>query len=247
MNSKIEAIRSLKGKPLRVLTATDYVMARLLDEAGTPLILVGDSLGMVSLGYPDTTHVTMEDMMHHLKAVMRAKPKAAVVVDLPYRSYENPKQAVENARRLMETGVDAVKVEGAVLKVVEALVGEGIPVMGHLGMLPQSVQQLGGYKIQGKSEADQKRLIQEAQDLEKSGVFAIVLELVTPSLAAEMTDHVSVPTIGIGSGEECDGQVLVTHDLLGFYPWFQPKHVTPLENIAEKISVAVKGFLHGSA
>ncbi len=246
MNSKIEWIKKQKGKSLRVLTATDYPMARLLDEAGIPVLLVGDSLGMVTLGYPDTTHVTMSDMIHHAQAVMRAQPHAAVVVDLPYQSYETTDLALFNAKKIMNLGVDAVKVEGACLEVIRALVGEGIPIMGHLGMLPQSILKEGGYKIKGRSEIERAQIVKEALDLEKSGVFAIVLELVISDLAKELTHLISVPTIGIGSGNECDGQVLVTHDLVGFSPWFQPKHVKPLAEVGHSISSAASSFLSRS-
>jgi 3-methyl-2-oxobutanoate hydroxymethyltransferase len=243
MNSKIESIQKLKGKSLRILTATDYTMARLLDEAGVPLILVGDSLGMVSLGYPDTTHVTMDDMLHHARAVMRAKPKACVIADMPYHSYLNPSDAISNAQKIIAIGVDGVKVEGACIEVIRALTGCGVPVMGHLGMLPQSVLEEGGYKIKGKSDAERQKLISDAKLMTDAGVFSMVLELVVPEVAEEVTRLVSVPTIGIGAGEGCDGQVLVTHDLVGLYPWFKPKHVTPLAEVGKSISEAVRCFL----
>lgn len=245
MNSKIEWIKKQKGKSLRVLTATDYPMARLLDEAGIPVLLVGDSLGMVALGYPDTTHVTMEDMLHHARAVMRAQPHAAVVVDMPYRSYATPSLALLNAKKIMNLGVDGVKVEGACLEVIRLLIEEGIPVMGHLGMLPQSIQEEGGYKIKGRTEVERERMIQEAKQLAETGVFAVVLELVVPEVAEEVTRQISIPTIGIGAGNGCDGQVLVTHDLVGFFPWFKPKHVTPLAEVGSSISEAAKKYLLG--
>lgn len=243
MSSKIDSVRHWKGKSFRVLTATDYVMARLLDESGIPLLLVGDSLGMVALGYQDTTEVTMADMLHHLKAVVRAQPKAPVVVDLPYQSYENKSDALKNALLFMAAGADAVKLEGAPLEVVQTLITNQIPVMGHLGMLPQSVREIGGYKIHGKSESEKNRLLEEALALQNAGVFAIVLELVTPEVACEITKTISIPTIGIGSGKDCDGQVLVTHDLIGLYPWFKPKHVQPLAQVGETIREAVRRYL----
>ena len=243
MNSKIEWIKKQKGKSLRVLTATDYPMARLLDEAGIPVLLVGDSLGMVALGYPDTTHVTMEDMLHHTRAVMRAAPHAVVVVDMPFQSYATPALALLNAKKIMNLGVDAVKVEGACLEVIRALIQEEIPVMGHLGMLPQSIQEEGGYKIKGRSDQEREQILREAQELQSCGVFAIVLELVLPEVAEGVTQQLSIPTIGIGAGNGCDGQILVTHDLIGFFPWFQPKHVTPLAAVGESISKAAKRYL----
>ncbi|MES2308755.1 MAG: 3-methyl-2-oxobutanoate hydroxymethyltransferase [Verrucomicrobiota bacterium] len=243
MNSKIEWVKSQKGKSLRVLTATDYTMARLLDEAGVPLLLVGDSLGMVSLGYPDTTHVTLDDMLHHAKAVMRARPKACVIIDMPYQSYAMPSEALLNAQKLMATGADGVKVEGACIEVIRTLTEYEIPVMGHLGMLPQSIHEEGGYKIKGKSSAEREKLILDAKLIAEAGVFSMVLELVVPEVAEAVTHQVLVPTIGIGAGKGCDGQVLVTHDLIGLFPWFKPKHVHPLAEVSEAISVAAKNYL----
>src|SRR5687767_13754458 len=190
---KIDGVKRLKGGPLPVLTAADFPMGMLLDECGVPVILVGDSLGMVTLGYPDTTHVTMSDMEHHIAAVARAKPRALVVGDMPYRSYESGQQAVENARRLVAAGAEAVKAEGG-----RVIVAAGIPFMGHLGMLPQSVLVEGGYKIKGREETGRAALLEDARALEAAGAFAIVLELVTPPVAKEITAGAIIPTIGIG-------------------------------------------------
>jgi len=216
-----------RGERLPSLTAYDYPTARLLDEAGIPLILVGDSVGMVVLGYRDTTHVTMEEMEHHIRAVARAQTRALVGADLPARSYDTPESALSNARRLITAGAEAVKAEGGrnILPQVKAIISAGIPFIGHLGMLPQSIQQEGGYRIKGKTELERTTLIDDAVALADAGVCAIVLELVTPSVAKEITQRVSVPTIGIGSGKDCDGQILVLHDLIGMFPWFTPGFV----------------------
>ncbi|MBL9166983.1 MAG: 3-methyl-2-oxobutanoate hydroxymethyltransferase [Verrucomicrobiales bacterium] len=222
------AIRTMKGKqPIASLTAYDYPMTQLLDELGVPLILVGDSLGMVVLGYPDTTHVTMADMEHHVRAAARAKPKALLVADLPYHTYHTESAALENARRLVTAGADAVKAEGgrAIANQVRAIVQAGIPFLGHLGMLPQSVLLEGGYHIKGKIEAEHQSLLEDLAALVEAGAFAVVLELVTPAVAHELTQRFPIPTIGIGSGKQCDGQILVTTDLLGTSPNYIPKHV----------------------
>jgi len=237
-----EALQAMKGRErIPALTAYDYPMTRLLDEAGIPLILVGDSLGMVTLGYPDTTHVTMAEMEHHVRAAARAKPNALLAADLPYRSYETPEQALANARRLLAAGAEAVKAEGgvAILDQVQAIVGAGIPFLGHLGMLPQHVLEEGGYRIKGKVEAERQALLADAQALDAAGAFGLVLELVTPPVAKELSERLRIPTIGIGSGPDCDGQILVTLDLLGLYPWFTPKFVKPQLNAAEQMQAAV--------
>lgn len=236
-------IRAMKshGKRIAALTAYDFPMARLLDEAGIPMILVGDSLGMVVLGYADTTLVTMADMEHHVAAVARAKPKALLVADLPFHSYLTPETAVENARRLVGAGAEAVKAEGgvAIVEQVRMIVGAGIPFCGHLGMLPQSVREEGGYRIKGKGEKERQALLADAEALVKAGAFAIVLELVAPAAAAEITGSIPVPTIGIGSGEDCDGQILVTPDLLGMLPWIGPRHVKPKLDAARQMRAVV--------
>src|SRR5581483_5460117 len=238
MTGKITAqqLRAMKGKEkLAALTAYDFPMARLLDEAGIPLLLVGDSLGMVVLGYPDTTHVTMDEMQHHVRAVTRAKTNALVAADLPYQSYLTPEAAVDSAHRLKAAGAEAVKAEGGreILEQVKAIVAAGIPFIGHLGMLPQHVLEEGGYHIKGKHEEERQSLLADAQALAGVGAIAIVLELVTPAVAAEITQGIPIPTIGIGSGSDCDGQILVIHDLLGLWPWYHLKHVKPRLNAAE--------------
>ena len=230
-----------RGEKIPSLTACDYPMTKLLDEAGIPLILVGDSLGMVALGYPDTTHVTMADMEHHVRAAARAKPRALLAADLPYRSYATVEAAVANSRRLVAAGAEAVKAEGGrvILEQVRAIVAAGIPFLGHLGMLPQSVLEEGGYHIKGRKDGEREALLADAKALEDAGAFGIVLELVTPPVAKEISQSVSIPTIGIGSGPDCDGQILVTHDLIGTFPWFTPKFVKPRLNAAERIRATV--------
>jgi 3-methyl-2-oxobutanoate hydroxymethyltransferase len=216
-------------------------MTRLLDEVHVPLLLVGDSLGMVVLGYPDTTHVTMEEMEHHVRACARAKPSALLAADLPYHSYETTGEAVRNSRRLREAGAGAVKAEGgrSILPQVRAIVADGIPFIGHLGMLPQSVIEEGGYRVKGRQDAERDALLADADALVEAGAFAIVLELVTPPVAGEITRRIPIPTIGIGSGPDCDGQILVTHDLLGTFPWFTPRFVKPRLNAAELMRATV--------
>ena len=237
-----EMIRRMKGQKIPALTAYDYPMAKLLDEIGVPLILVGDSLGMVVLGYPDTTRVTMSEMEHHVRAAARAKPKALLVADLPYRSYETVEDAVANARRLVAAGAEAVKAEGGrqILDPVRAIIAAGIPFLGHLGMLPQSVREEGGYHVKGKVESEREMLLADALALADAGAFAIVLELVSPPVAQELTQKIHVPTIGIGSGPNCDGQILVTTDLLGTFPWFTPKFVKPRLNAADQMRAAIE-------
>jgi 3-methyl-2-oxobutanoate hydroxymethyltransferase len=238
-----EAIRGMKtrGEKIAALTAYDFPMTRLLDEAGIPFILVGDSLGMVVLGYPDTTSVTMAEMEHHVRAAARAKPRALLVADLPYRSYETVASAVENAKRLVTAGAEAVKAEGGrtIIEQVRAIIAAGIPFCGHLGMLPQSVREEGGYRVKGKNEPEHQALLTDADTLAAAGAFAIVLELVTGPVAKELTRRISVPTIGIGSGKDCDGQILVTPDLLGMLPWYNLKHVKPKLNAAEQMRAVV--------
>jgi len=239
----------MKGREkIAALTAYDYPMARLLDECGVPVLLVGDSLGMVVLGYPDTTHVTMAEMEHHVRAAARAKPNALLGGDLPYRSYETPEQALENARRLLAAGAEFVKAEGGreILPQVQAVVAGGIPFMGHLGMLPQHVLEEGGkYRIKGRDDASHAKLLDDAAALADAGVFAVVLELVTPPVAKEITEKFPFATIGIGSGPDCDGQILVTHDLLGTFPWFTPKFVKKQLNAAEQMRAAVAEWKRG--
>ncbi len=239
-----ENLRAMKqrGEKIASLTAYDYPMAKLLDEAGVPLLLVGDSLGMVVLGYPDTTLVTMEEMEHHVRAAARAKPRALLAADLPYHSYDTVEEAVQNARRLMAAGAEAVKAEGGriILEQVRAILAAGIPFIGHLGMLPQSVREEGGYHIKGKNETERDALLADAMALSDAGVCAIVLELVTPPVAREISQRISAPTIGIGSGPDCDGQILVTHDLIGTFPWFTPRFVKPKLSLGAQIKSAVE-------
>lgn len=220
-------------------------MARMLDEAGVPLMLVGDSLGMVVLGYPDTTHVVMEEMEHHVRAVARARPKALIVADLPYRSYDTRAAAESNARRLVAAGAAAVKAEGGVeiLEQVRAIIGAGVPFLGHLGMLPQHVIEEGGYRIKGRDAAQRAAILEGARALESAGAFGIVLELVASAVAAEVTATIGIPTIGIGSGADCDGQILVTPDIIGMFPWFTPRFVRRRSDGAGMIQDAVRGWM----
>jgi 3-methyl-2-oxobutanoate hydroxymethyltransferase len=237
--------RKARGEKLAVLTAYDYPSARLLDEAGVDIILVGDSLGMVVLGLPDTTGVDMSAMLHHAAAVRRAVRRAPVVVDLPAHSYDDPGRAVHNAERLVRAGADAVKLEGglAVIEQVRAITSAGFGYVGHIGMLPQSVRLEGGYKKKGKTEADAARLLDDARALEDAGAAAMVLESIVPEVAARISEAVRIPTIGIGSGAGCDAQVLVTHDLIGAFPWFKPSFAVSRANVAQEITRAVGDFV----
>ena len=234
-----------RGEKIAALTAYDYPMTRMLDEADVPVLLVGDSLGMVVLGYPDTTHVTMEDMVHHVRAAARAKPNALLIADLPFQSYTNPKQALANAERLLEAGAEGVKAEGgtAILEQINIITNRGIPFMGHLGMLPQHILEEGRYRIKGREEAEKEALIRDAEALEVAGAFALVLELVTPPVAETISGRLRIPTIGIGSGPNCDGQILVTHDLIGTFPWFTPKFVKPRLTVADDVREAVRNWM----
>jgi 3-methyl-2-oxobutanoate hydroxymethyltransferase len=231
-----------RGQKIAALTAYDFPTARLLDQVGIPFILVGDSLAMVVLGFPDTTHVTMSDMEHHVRAVARAKPNSLIIGDLPFRSYETVPKAVENARRLMTAGAEGVKAEGGreIIEQVRAITAAGIPFCGHLGMLPQHVIEEGGYHVKGKKESEYQALLLDADALVEAGAFAIVLELVTPPVAREISKRIPVPTIGIGAGADCDGQILVTPDLLGMLPWFSLKHVRPKLNAAEQMRAVIQ-------
>ena len=233
-----------RGQQIAALTAYDFPMTRLLDEAGIPLILVGDSLGMVVLGYEDTTSVTMADMEHHVRAAARAKPRALLAADMPYRSYETPEAALANARRLVAAGAEAVKAEGgrAVLPQVKVIITAGIPYCGHLGMLPQNVREEGGYHVKGRTDPEHAALLADAEALVEAGAFAIVLELVARPVAAEITRRIPIPTIGIGSGADCDGQILVTQDLLGLLPWVSLKHVKTRMNAGEQIRAAAQAW-----
>jgi 3-methyl-2-oxobutanoate hydroxymethyltransferase len=206
------------------------------------LLLVGDSLGMVVLGYPNTTLVTMAEMEHHTRAAARAKPNALLGADLPFHAYETSEAAVANAQRLVAAGAEYVKAEGGreILPQVRAIIAAGIPFLGHLGMLPQHVLEEGGkYRIKGRDDAGHAKLLDDAAALAEAGAFAVVLELVTPPVAREITAQFPFATIGIGSGPDCDGQILVTHDLIGTFPWFTPRFVKPELNAAEQIRGAV--------
>jgi len=238
----VEMIRRMKGRKIPALTAYDYPMAKLLDEIGIPLILVGDSLGMVVLGYPDTTHVTLAEMEHHVRAAARAQPHALLAADLPYKSYETVESAVVNAKRLVAAGAEAVKAEGGreILTQARAIIAAGIPFLGHLGMLPQRVREEGGYHVKGKLTSEREALLADAQALAQAGAFALILELVALPAAKELTQKIPIPTIGIGSGPDCDGQILVTTDLLGTFPWFTPKFVKPRLNAADQMRAAIE-------
>src|SRR5580704_5075661 len=238
-----KTIRDMKalGEKIAALTAYDFPMTKLLDEADVPIIFVGDSLGMVVLGYPDTTRVTMAEMEHHVRAAARAKPNALLGADLPFKSYDTIESAVSNSKKLVAAGAEFVKAEGAreILPQIRAIVSAGIPFMGHLGMLPQHVLEEGGYHVKGKKETEHQALIEDATALADAGAFAIVLELVTPVVAKEITEKIPIPTIGIGSGPDCDGQILVTHDLTGSFPWFTPRFIKPRANCAAEFKSAV--------
>ena len=227
----IRTLRRMKahGEKITMLTAYDYPMARAVDEAGIEVILVGDSLGMVVLGYPTTLPVTMDDMVHHCKAVARGVSRALLVGDLPFMSYQVSREdALRNAGRLVkEGGAEAVKLEGGaeVLGAVEALVGAGIPVMGHLGLTPQSYHQMGGYRVQARTAEEADRLLKDAGALERAGIFSLVLEGIPSEVARRVTETLTLPTIGIGAGPSCDGQVLVAHDMLGLQEDLSPKFV----------------------
>lgn len=241
------AIRAAKGKhPLACLTAYDYQGARLMDEAGLPLILVGDSLAMTVMGYPNTLPVTMEEMLHHTRAVVRAVKRALVVADMPFMSYQaSTSQAVANAGRfLKEAGAGAVKIEGGAFRapLVRTLVENGIPVLGHIGLTPQSVQETGGYRVEGRTPAAAAALLADAQALEAAGAFALVLECMPAPVAATISRALAIPTIGIGAGAGCDGQILVTHDLLGMFTAFTPKFVKRYAELGEAMGAAFAAY-----
>lgn len=237
----------VKGEKITMLTAYDFTTAKLLDGAGVDSILVGDSLGMTMLGYDTTLEVTMDDMIHHTKAVTRGTEHALVIGDMPFLSYHiSIEDTIRNAGRFIkEGGAHAVKLEGGVEMVdkIKALVSAKIPVMGHLGLTPQSVNMFGGFKVQGKSEAQAQQIIDDARALEEAGVFAIVLECVPDKLAKLITEKISVPTIGIGAGNTCDGQVLVIQDVLGMYEGLQPKFVKRYSETGEAIKEATQSYI----
>ena len=235
-----------RGEKITALTAYDYPTARLLDESGIDIILVGDSVGMVVLGYSDTTRVTLEEMLHHTRAVARGIKRALLVADMPIHTYDTPEQAVKTAKQFVEIGAQAVKLEGGANHVaeIEAITQAGIPFMAHIGMLPQSVREEGGcYKVKGRTQSEAEALIADARAVEKAGAFSVVLEIVVAEIARQITNAIEIPTIGIGSGEHCDGQILVTHDLIGLFPWFTPKFVSPAARVAEEIRRAATVFI----
>jgi 3-methyl-2-oxobutanoate hydroxymethyltransferase len=234
-----------RGEKITALTAYDYPTARLLDESGIDIILVGDSVGMVVLGYEDTTLVTLEEMLHHTRAVARGVKQSLLVADMPIHTYDTPEQAVATAEKFIEAGAQGVKLEGGVSHVaqIEAIARAGIPFMAHIGMLPQSVRDEGGYKVKGRSQTEAEALLADAEAVEKAGAFSVVLEIVVPDLAKRITNAIAIPTIGIGSGEHCDGQILVTHDLIGLFPWFTPKFVSPEARVADEIRNAARAFI----
>jgi 3-methyl-2-oxobutanoate hydroxymethyltransferase len=233
------------GEKITALTAYDYPTARLLDESGIDIILVGDSVGMVVLGYDDTTNVTLDEMLHHTRAAARGIKRALLVADLPIHTYDTPEQAVETARKLVDAGAQAVKLEGGSSHVaqIKAIRRTGIPFMAHIGMLPQSVREEGGYRIKGRNQSEAEALLADARAVEGAGAFSVVLEIVVADIARQITREIGIPTIGIGSGKHCDGQILVTHDLIGLFPWFTPKFVSPEARVADEIRCAARAFI----
>ena len=237
-----------RAKPIVMITAYDYTSARIVENAGVDIILVGDSLGQVVLGYDSTVPVTMEDMLHHIKAVVRGTNKVHIVGDLPFMSYQaNRSDAIRNAGRLLkEGGAQSVKLEGGrhVAKTVQRIVQAGIPVMAHIGLTPQAVNQLGGYRIQGRTTKAAVELIEDAKAVEEAGAYSIVLEGVPSQLAQIVTERLSIPTIGIGAGVHCDGQVQVFHDMMGLYTDFTPKHARKYANLADEMTGAVADYIN---
>ncbi|HIH37059.1 MAG TPA: 3-methyl-2-oxobutanoate hydroxymethyltransferase [Methanocellales archaeon] len=231
------------GKKITMLTAYDYPLAQILDEAGIDILLVGDSLGNVVLGYESTIPVTMEDIIHHTKAVSRGVKNALVVSDMPFMSYFSAEEALRNSGRLIQAGAEAVKLEGGLAfeDKIRALTEAGIPVMGHIGLTPQSIHQMGGCKVQGKTPEAAKKILNDAKAVERAGAFSIILEGVPSNLAKNITEELKVPTIGCGAGVHCDGQVLVTHDILGFYD-FAPRFVKRYANLRSVISEASRKY-----
>ena len=246
-----QTLRQMKasGTPIAMLTAYDFTLARILDQAGVDVLLVGDSASNVMAGHETTLPITLEQMIYHAQCVIRAVRRAIVVVDLPFGSYQgNSKEALISAIRIMkETGAHAVKLEGgeAVRPAVERIFEAGIPVMGHLGLTPQRIYQFGTYKVRARSTEEADRLLADAEVLERSGCFGLVLEKIPAALAAAVTAAVSIPTIGIGAGAGCDGQVLVTHDMLGLTTDFNPRFVRRFAQLADTITEAVDGYVQG--
>lgn len=236
-----------RSEKITCLTAYDYSFARILDEAGVDMLLVGDSVGCVVQGNHNTLAVTMDEMIYHTRAVVRGRKRALVIGDMPFLSYQaGREQAMQNAGRfLKEAGAEAVKLEGgvAIKETIAALIGAGIPVMGHIGLTPQSVHQFGGYKIQGRDQARREAVLRDAVAVEDAGVFAVVLEGMPLDLAWEITERLTIPTIGIGAGVHCDGQVLVIHDMLGLFDDFTPKFVKRYVDLKKSMTGAVKDFI----
>ena len=239
--------RKKTGKKIAALTAYDYSFARILDSADIDLVLVGDSLGMVALGYKDTLSVTMEEMIHHTRSVRGGIHNALLVGDMPFMSYQvSNEEALRNAGRFVqEGGAEAVKIEGGVQMIerIRYIIDGGISVMGHIGLTPQSVHKLGGYRVQGKDYKTAKQIKKDAHILQEAGVFSIVLEGIPTELAAEITGEVSIPTVGIGAGPHCDGQILVLHDMLGLNPDFVPKYVKQFANLGNQTKMAIQDFI----
>ena len=248
MRKTLAEIRSMKaqGKKISMLTAYDSSMARLLSSCAVDILLVGDSLGMVMLGYDSTVPVTMAEMLHHVKAVRRGAPDSFIIGDMPFgANHTGERDAVKNGIRfLKEAGCDAVKLEGGLemCGVVQALVTAGVPVMAHIGLTPQTASQLGGYKLQGKGLDDARRLLAEARGLEKAGAFGLLMECIPDGLAQVITESIAIPTIGIGAGVHCDGQVLVTHDLLGMFDKFTPKFVKKFADLSPIIKAGIRQY-----
>ncbi len=248
MRTTIQQIQEMKqrGERIAMLTAYEYSIAKLLDAAGVPMLLVGDSLASVVLGYETTIHATMDDMVRHTQAVVRGTERALIVGDLPFMSYQvSVEEALRNAGRLMrEGGAGAVKLEGgvAVAETVRRIVQAGIPLMGHIGLTPQSVHQLSGHKVQGRTAEVATKLVADAVALEQAGAFAVVLEGMPTPLAAEVTRRLRIPTIGIGAGPECDGQVQVVHDLLGLFTDFVPRHARKYADLGEQVKEAARRY-----
>lgn len=244
-----QVIRNMKasGEKIAMLTAYDFTMARLLDSAGIDILLVGDSVGMVFSGFETTLPVTIEQMIYHAQAVVRGAERALVIVDMPFLTFQiNPEDALKNAGKIMkESGASAVKLEGGefVAPAIRKITESGIPVMGHLGLTPQSINQFGSYKVRAKEKAEADKLITDAKALEEAGCFAVVLEKVPADLAKKVTESVSIPTIGIGAGIFCDGQVLVSYDMLGLFNEFHPRFVRRYAELGEQVDSAIKSYV----
>lgn len=246
MKTTIHTLREMKqrGEKIAALTAYDFFTTKIMDAVGIEMILVGDSLGMAVLGYENTLPVTLEEMLHHTRAVARAKPQALLVADLPFMTYPTVEQALDAAGRLIQAGAEAVKLEGgeAVTEQIRALVAAGIPVLGHVGLLPQSILETGGYKIQGRTPESADHLRRDACAVEAAGAFAVVIECTVAAVATALSKALTIPTIGIGAGAGCDGQILVSSDMLGQFTWFTPKHAKRYANLAEEMRRAFAAY-----